>query len=970
MKRILFRYKINIILLALFVVVPLFINGATPKGLIQIKGGAYNDMLSTAEEMELPLYLRLPGSIIIGGEHSDMDLLNRKGYKTKYISDISGYKFYMVSSMEKCNIEDAKRVGEVILCEDDIFLVRSIKEIDVLRASPRERLKVIPLKLKPLSYRNIKKGKSRDVHYDPGIADIVSQVDTNFIRSRLEDLQGFDTRFMLASNRFTVADSIKQYFLNMGITDVVFDTFYTSYADPNGDSMQVNVVATIPGTKDTTEVYIVGGHWDSIIWPDTTIAYTLAPGVDDNGTGLTATLEIARILASNPPDKTVIFIAFASEELGGLGSAHYASNASASGMNIACMFNYDMIGNYENTNYFFIVEYSGSEMYVNLFAASSEIYTGLIPIIYQDPFPGADAWEFYQQGYCVTFALEYIYGKYHTVHDSLPYVSVPYVSEIVRAGLATLTACVNYPAQVENIHIQDQGDGSRLAVDWSANSENDIIGYYVYWGLNSGNYTDSNFVSNLTDTLSGLLTDSTYYITVRAIDDDGHRSIISNEFTGVPSIKPSIPKGFSAIPINHGIKLIWENNTEPDFDGYRLYKRLNSEPGYDSLNINPLTDTVYTDSPLVGSNKYYYTIRAIDTTGNVSDMSEEAYSRPITLDQGILIIDETNNWTTGNYPTDSMQDVFYRYMLSNYNFDEFEYGTAEEKPILADFVPYSTVIWVADDYTTVFASQHIDDFKTYLDLGGNMLFAGWKLINNLLYSNAYPYDFDDTSFIYNYLKISHADLSGFTDKLSGEIGQNGYPDVSIDTLKIPIATWGNTLRYIESITPVTGAEIIYTIDMENNTSAFEGEICGIRYLGNDYNMVYLGFPLYFMEEDNIKILIDSVMNDFGEEQGIKDIFNKKLLPKETGLLNAIPNPLSNKTSIVFKLKEKSKVNIDIFNISGQLVKQLINDTYESGVYKVSWDRKDIRGLSVPEGIYFCRLSTDKISILKKIIVID
>jgi hypothetical protein len=634
------------------------------------------------------------------------------------------------------------------------------------------------------------------------------------------------------------------------------------------------------------------------------------------------------------------------------------------------MFNYDMIGNYENIDIFHLEDFPGSEMYTNLFAASTELYTPLSTMV-SLLYASSDSWAFYQQGYCAAFAIEYIFSSYwHTISDSLTYVSVPYASDIIRAGLATFLACVNYPAQVENIHIQDQGDGSRLAVDWSANSESDIIGYYVYWGLRSGDYPDSNFVTILTDTLSGLLTDSTYYITVRAIDDDGHLSIISNEFTGVPGIEPIVPKGFAAIPINHGIKLIWENNTEPDMDGYRLYKRLNSEPGYDSLNITPFADTVYIDSPLVGSNKYYYTIRAIDTEGNVSDMSEEVYSRPITLDQGILIIDETNNWTTGNYPTDSMQDAFYGYMLSNYNFDEFEYGAAEEKPLLADFVTYSTVIWVADDYTTVFASQHIDDFKTYLDNGGNMMFAGWKLISNLLFSNSYPYDFDDTSFIYDYLKISHADLSGFIDKLAGEIGQNGYPDVSVDTLKIPIVTWGNTLRYVEAITPVAGTEAIYTIDMENNTSVFEGEICGIRYIGSDYNMVYLGFPLYFMEEADIKILIDSVMNDFGEEQGIKDISNKKLLPKETELLNAIPNPLSNRTMIVFKLKEKSKVSIDIFNISGQLVKQLINDTYESGVYKINWDRKDIRGRSVPGGIYFYRLSTDKTSISKKIIVID
>jgi hypothetical protein len=231
MKRILFECKISIILLALFVIVPLFVSSATPRGLIQIKGRAYNDMLNMAKEMNLPLYLRLPGSIIVGGEHSDMDLLNKKGYKTKYISDINSYKFYLVSSMEKCDISDAKRVGEIILYEDDIFLIRSIEEINVLQVSSRERLKITPLKLKPLSYRNIKEGKSRDIHYDPEIAAVISQVDTNSVRGYLEDLQGFDTRFTLILNRFTIADSIRQYFLNMGITDVVLDTFYTSYTD-------------------------------------------------------------------------------------------------------------------------------------------------------------------------------------------------------------------------------------------------------------------------------------------------------------------------------------------------------------------------------------------------------------------------------------------------------------------------------------------------------------------------------------------------------------------------------------------------------------------------------------------------------------------------------------------------------------------------------------------------------------------
>jgi hypothetical protein len=112
-----------------------------------------------------------------------------------------------------------------------------------------------------------------------------------------------------------------------------------------------NVVGFIPGATD--EYIIIGAHYDHLgvgeqysLAPEK--AGTVHPGADDNASGVAGLLALARHFGtreSNPrPPRGIVFIAFAGEELGLLGSVHYANNPLLPLNRAQLMINMDMIG--------------------------------------------------------------------------------------------------------------------------------------------------------------------------------------------------------------------------------------------------------------------------------------------------------------------------------------------------------------------------------------------------------------------------------------------------------------------------------------------------------------------------------------------------------------------------------------------------------------------------------------------------
>src|SRR5690606_7435874 len=91
-----------------------------------------------------------------------------------------------------------------------------------------------------------------------------------------------------------------------------------------GITPQPSVILTIPGSTLPDEIVILGGHQDSTRSGCSSNANCVAPGADDDASGIAVLTEVIRVALANDfaPQRTVQFMAYAAEEVGLVGSDH------------------------------------------------------------------------------------------------------------------------------------------------------------------------------------------------------------------------------------------------------------------------------------------------------------------------------------------------------------------------------------------------------------------------------------------------------------------------------------------------------------------------------------------------------------------------------------------------------------------------------------------------------------------------
>ena len=164
------------------------------------------------------------------------------------------------------------------------------------------------------------------------------------------------------------AEYIASQFLKYGILPGGDDGSYFQWfdvaqrrRDPDSPRIKTkNVIGILPGAGPLAHEYVVfGGHYDHIgnVPPrrrprldndfDPADA-RIHNGADDNASGTAGVLELARTYASGPkPRRSLIFMGFSGEELGLLGSSHFAKHPTVPVEDIVAMINLDMIGRLE-----------------------------------------------------------------------------------------------------------------------------------------------------------------------------------------------------------------------------------------------------------------------------------------------------------------------------------------------------------------------------------------------------------------------------------------------------------------------------------------------------------------------------------------------------------------------------------------------------------------------------------------------
>ena len=92
-------------------------------------------------------------------------------------------------------------------------------------------------------------------------------------------------------------------------------------------------------------------------------------------------------------------------------------------------------------------------------------------------------------------------------------------------------------------------------------------------------------------------------------------------------------------------------------------------------------------------------------------------------------------------------------------------------------------------------------------------------------------------------------------------------------------------------------------------------------------------------------------------------------PERFSLEQNYPNPFNSGTAIRFVLPTGGEVDLAVFNLAGQYVANLVDDTYPAGTYTIRWDGRDDEGREVATGLYLYRLQIGARVQTRKLIVL-
>ncbi|MGC4129600.1 MAG: M28 family peptidase, partial [Bergeyella sp.] len=263
--------------------------------------------------------------------------------------------------------------------------------------------------------------------------DRADQVSQNNINTYLQEFENLGVKKTGTTANANALSWLKNKYLSFGYTsDQIVEYPWT-----RSGYTSKNLIITKTGTLYPDKYVIICGHFDSIV----------GPGTNDNGSGVSVILEIARILKDVPTEYSIRFINFSGEEQGLHGSYHYvqyAVNATNPKMDIKLVFNIDEVGGVagetNNTIYCDRDESSPSSnnaasyQITQELANCTELYSPLETDF--DPAYASDYVPFQQNGEVITGFYEHNISSYpHTAQDVLANMDPVYVYNVAKAAV-------------------------------------------------------------------------------------------------------------------------------------------------------------------------------------------------------------------------------------------------------------------------------------------------------------------------------------------------------------------------------------------------------------------------------------------------------------------------------------------------------------------------------------------------------
>lgn len=335
-------------------------------------------------------------------------------------------------------------------------------------------------------------GIQAEAPVDPGIDTLMMQVDPERLMQHTRTLYEFQTRYVnstqssstigIGAARQYIHDTFASYnSLAEGRLTVWEHPFTITWEDQQ--SLQHNIVAMLQGTESGAGVIIVGGHYDSVSYDvDAKIS---APGADDNGTGIAAMLELARIMSQRPHRATIIFVAFSAEEIGRLGSIRFIEEyLSPYDIDVRATITLDTIGNINGANnevnnsqirIFSDDQYnSPSRQLSRVLNLIATTYVPDLQVVVQAAGDREGRWgdhlSFTARDYAAVRLIEAIQdpARQNNSKDTIEYINPEYLTKATRLALASLAILADGLQPPNNISIRNNpNDPNNHTLVWA-----------------------------------------------------------------------------------------------------------------------------------------------------------------------------------------------------------------------------------------------------------------------------------------------------------------------------------------------------------------------------------------------------------------------------------------------------------------------------------------------------------------------
>ncbi|MEM8847824.1 MAG: M20/M25/M40 family metallo-hydrolase [Bacteroidota bacterium] len=240
--------------------------------------------------------------------------------------------------------------------------------------------------------------------------------------------------------------------------------YYESYRDTlsNFKKTSYNVLGVVEGSDPElkNEYIIIGAHYDHIGIIKIENGDAIANGANDNASGTTSVLELAKYFGTKKTNKrSLIFALFSAEEKGLLGSKHMAENMKEEGLNLYAMLNFEMTGvPLRGKDYLtYITGYKKSNLAEVINNYAKENLVGFLPTAKEyNLFQRSDNYPFYQQfgvpshTFCTFDFTNFMF--YHRVGDENELMDFEHMATLVNKLIPVVEGISNAPTQVVKLN--------------------------------------------------------------------------------------------------------------------------------------------------------------------------------------------------------------------------------------------------------------------------------------------------------------------------------------------------------------------------------------------------------------------------------------------------------------------------------------------------------------------------------------